>query len=254
MNTTPRFLATLALLCVLTATAVAQRPVSPEPAPARRDMKLQQQPTRGEVSPVTTPVQKATAVPAQPGQLRSVSPEEEQLPYAEIGAYPADYSSGNVLARMIDGLGYRYYWATKDLREQDLQYRVTPEARTLYSTLEHLYGLSDMTLRATQNAPRTGRPDVSEETYATLRAKTLKNFKAASETVADMSAEEVATLEIIFSAPGEEKRSVPFWHAINGPIADALWHAGQVVTLRRAAGNPVDPNMNVFMGKTKTKE
>ena len=31
------------------------------------------------------------------------------------------------MARMTQGLGYRYYWATKDLREEDLNYRPSAE-------------------------------------------------------------------------------------------------------------------------------
>lgn len=41
----------------------------------------------------------------------------------------------------------------------------------------------------------------------------------------------------------------PLWILINGPLADALWHSGQVATLRRAAGNPMPKGVNVFLGK-----
>ena len=44
------------------------------------------------------------------------------LPYHKIPEYPENYGAGNVLSRLIDGLGYRYYWATKDLRVEDLAY------------------------------------------------------------------------------------------------------------------------------------
>jgi hypothetical protein len=30
----------------------------------------------------------------------------------------------------------------------------------------------------------------------------------------------------------------PFWHLINGPMADALTHTGQISSFRRLAGNP----------------
>ena len=32
-------------------------------------------------------------------------------------------------------------------------------------------------------------------------------------------------------------------------VADALYHVGQVVSYRRAAGNLMDPQVNVFVGK-----
>lgn len=44
-------------------------------------------------------------------------------------------------------------------------------------------------------------------------------------------------------------RELPFWNEINGPIADALWHVGQVVSLRRSSGNPFNPKVNVLTGK-----
>ena len=42
-----------------------------------------------------------------------------ELNFKEIPAYPASYSAGNVVVRIIDGLGYRYYWATDGLRSED---------------------------------------------------------------------------------------------------------------------------------------
>ena len=39
----------------------------------------------------------------------------------------------------------------------------------------------------------------------------------------------------------------PIWNFINGPLADALTHVGQINSFRRMAGNPV-PKVNVFKG------
>ena len=36
-----------------------------------------------------------------------------------------------------------------------------------------------------------------------------------------------------------------------GPIADALWHVGQVVTFRRSSGNPFNSKASVFTGKVR---
>jgi hypothetical protein len=44
----------------------------------------------------------------------------------------------------------------------------------------------------------------------------------------------------------------PFWSLINGPIADALWHVGQVVSLRRASGNPFPEGISLLQGKKVT--
>jgi hypothetical protein len=39
----------------------------------------------------------------------------------------------------------------------------------------------------------------------------------------------------------------PFWYIINGPLADALTHVGQINSFRRMAGNPA-PKARVFLG------
>ena len=50
---------------------------------------------------------------------------------------------------------------------------------------------------------------------------------------------------------GEKQNAVPVWHLFNGPIDDAISHVGQITSFRRSAGNPINPFVNVFMGKTK---
>ena len=56
--------------------------------------------------------------------------KEIDLPFSEIGEYPADFSQANIISRMIEGLGYRYYWATKSLTENDLNYKSSEGARS----------------------------------------------------------------------------------------------------------------------------
>jgi len=58
------------------------------------------------------------------------------LPFREIPAYPESYSAESVVARMIDGLGFRFYWATEGLRPEDLAFRPTPESRSSDTTGE----------------------------------------------------------------------------------------------------------------------
>ena len=44
-------------------------------------------------------------------------PESDE--YHRIPGYPDHLSSTAVLARMLDGLGFRFYWATEGLRLED---------------------------------------------------------------------------------------------------------------------------------------
>ncbi len=66
----------------------------------------------------------------------------QDLPYYQIPDYPDSYTAGTVVARMIDGLGFRYYWATEGLRTEDLAYKPSESNRTIDETLDHLYNLS----------------------------------------------------------------------------------------------------------------
>jgi len=76
----------------------------------------------------------------------------------------------------------------------------------------------------------------------------LENFKKASEIL--LKSTDLLEYKIVFKS---EKGSTeyPFWNNINGPIADAIWHTGQVVLLRRASGNPFNSKVSVFNGKVR---
>lgn len=175
---------------------------------------------------------------------------KETLPYHQIPEAPTDYSSGNVIARMIDGLGYRYYWATEGLRTEDLSYRPSEDASNVTETLDHLFGLSVTILNATTSTPNIRPYEKVEMTDTEKRVMTLKNFKAASDQLKGADETTVSKMKVIFKR-GEQTSEFPFWNNINGPIADAIYHTGQIVSFRRTSGNPVNSKMNVFIGKTK---
>lgn len=176
--------------------------------------------------------------------------EKNPLPYHEIPAYPDKMTAGTALGRIIDGLGYRYYWATKDLTEKDLNFEPGNEGRKAREVLDHLYGLS-LTIKQTARGEANIRPlDIPDWTWEERRVQTLRNIKDGSDALKGLSDEAINQLEIIFQR-GERQSRVPIWHLMNGPIDDAIYHVGQIVSFRRSAGNPMNPFVNVFMGKTK---
>ena len=174
--------------------------------------------------------------------------DDKSIPYIEIPAAPEHYKSGNVVARMIDGLGYRYHWATKELRQEDLEYRPSEDAKTTAETLEHLYGLSLTILNGAKSLPNIRPSKQPDKSWEALRVATLQNFKEASDLMRGKKAKNLAKLKIIFQR-GERKSEFPYWNMLNGPIADAIYHTGQIVAFRRASGNPIDGRVNVFRGK-----
>src|SRR5689334_13979766 len=79
--------------------------------------------------------------------------QDKSLPYYQIPSYPDSYSAGTVASRMIDGLGFRFYWATEGLRTEDLSFKPNDDARTSEETIQHVYSMSFMILNATTKMP-----------------------------------------------------------------------------------------------------
>jgi len=172
------------------------------------------------------------------------------LPYHQIPDYPDKYTQGNMMARMIDGLGYRYYWASEGLRAEDLEYTPSEGSRDVGHTLEHIYDLSRTVLTTIQKKPNV-RPFPEEEIeFEEMRKRTLQNFKAASDILKENKKKDFKESNVTFQR-GEKSSSFPFWNLINGPIMDAIYHTGQIVAYRRASGNPLNGKVNVFMGKNR---
>lgn len=166
--------------------------------------------------------------------------------YAEIPAAPLEYTPGTIVSRMIDGLGFRYYWATEGLKETDLSYKTSADARTLEQTLDHIYGLSKTIVNSAKQEPTDNTMAQPVLNPSEKRTATLENFRLASSLF--LASEDISKHTIVFI--GEKGSSeYPFWNQLNGPIEDAVWHAGQLVVLRRASGNPMNPKVNVFLGK-----
>lgn len=180
----------------------------------------------------------------------STHAQDQSLPYRTIPDYPLNYSAGNVLGRLIDGLGFRYYWATEGLRKEDLQFRPTDQSRSLAETIDHIYGLSLTIVHAPQSKANIRPLDWSHLSFEDKRKATLENFETASKLIKAGDPNDMESYQVIFKR-GENSSEYPFWNMINGPIADALHHTGQVVTLRRTSGNPINPKVSVFNGKLR---
>jgi len=164
--------------------------------------------------------------------------DKEILPYYEIPEHADNYTAGSVASRMLDGLGFRYYWATEGLRVEDLAYKPSESGRTSAETIDHLLGLSNFILNSISTEKSSDSTEVL--TFIEKRKQTLLNIKKASE-----------ILRTIDDVSQFDNDRFQFWNIINGPTSDALWHCGQVVMLRRASGNPFNSKVNVFSGKLR---
>jgi hypothetical protein len=147
------------------------------------------------------------------------------------------------VARLIESLGFRYYWASEGFSKADLAFKLSDDSRSIEATLDHIYDLSIIIRNSAEklmNKP-TERPEM---TYEELRSATLMNLKVAMQIIG--TSDKMEEFEIQFSSG-----SYPFWNQINGPVADAIWHCGQLATLRRASGNPISPKVNHFVGTVR---
>lgn len=174
----------------------------------------------------------------------------QELPFKSIPEASKNYESGNIVVRMIEGLGYRYYWATEGLQTGDLDYKPSDSGQSTKETLKHIHGLADVLKNVSLNLPSIRPTPNQSEDFVELRKQTLNYLEEATVNFKNKTPKELAELKVIFER-GEKQSSFPFWNMINGPLADAIYHTGQVVSYRRSSGNPLPKGVNVFMGKTK---
>lgn len=169
--------------------------------------------------------------------------------YFQIPDYPESYTAEAVAARLIDGLGFRYYWATEGLRQEDLEFKPNENARTTAETIDHIYGLTKVIANATDHKPN-GPSEEPPMSFEEKRSKTLENIQRASEILKAADPGTLGEYTMVFQR-GENATTYPYWNLINGPISDAIWHCGQVVLLRRSSGNPFNSNVSVLQGKVR---
>ena len=154
--------------------------------------------------------------------------------YYRIPKYPDHLSSTSVLTRLLDGLGFRFYWATEGLSTEDYAYRPAKDTMSVEELAIHVWALmnwvSSSALKKTYGKPKNG---------AAAREEALAIIHDLRETILAMSDKDLEKLHI---------HGKPFWHLINGPFSDALTHTGQINSFRRLAGNPV-AGANVFKGE-----
>ncbi len=180
---------------------------------------------------------------AQSGKTNSIP---EKLPYHQIPDYPESYTPGSVAARMVDALGYRFYWATQDLTKEDLAYKPSEKARNSMETITHIYVLSSVILGGVKSEVNAKPKEMGS--FEATRKATLENLQMASNILKKTG--DVENHQLVFPR-GDKTTEYPFWNLLNGPLADAIYRTGQLVTFRRTSGNPMNPGVNVMQGKTK---
>lgn len=135
---------------------------------------------------------------------------------------------------MLDGLGFRFYWATEGLRDGDYAFRPAEDTMSIGELVAHVWELVNWV-----SSTALKKPYAEPKNAPAARVEALGIIHDLRETMLAMSDKELEKLRI---------RDKPFWNLINGPFSDALTHTGQINSFRRLAGNPV-AGANVFTGE-----
>ena len=176
----------------------------------------------------------------------SAAAQDKSLPFHEIPNHSEDFSAGSLASRVIDGLGFRYYWATEGLREQDLNFKPSSDSRTSLQTLEHIYEMSILIVNATEEKVNVPGQD-KKLPFSEMRRVTLENFQKASSILKNASDDQMKKFNFVYQL-NDKQIKYPFWNLVNGPIEDCIWHLGQIVSFRRSSGNPFK-EVDLFLGK-----
>ena len=165
--------------------------------------------------------------------------KNQELPFEDISKTPNDLTATNTLLRMVEGLAFRYRWATENLSEENIKFKPHPTSMSIEEVNAHIFDLVDSTNRVFGGEKQNKD---SLNSFHKLRIKSLNILADLSERLKEMSDEDLSEIE------KNTSRQLPFWYWINGPLADALTHVGQITSWRRIAGNPQLKGINVFIG------
>ena len=163
----------------------------------------------------------------------------------QINDVPNDITACNSLARMIDGILFRYYWATEELTNKEYDFRPSEGSMNMTELNLHIYDLAYTTYKTFGG--KASYEKSSLNSFAEARASILDLYEQCSALLKTLKDADLNTFHV---APRSVMGDFPFWYVINGQIADCLTHIGQITSWRRIAGNP-QPKVSVFLGKEK---
>lgn len=147
---------------------------------------------------------------------------------------------------MLDGLAFRYFWATEELREGDMDFRPAADCMSTSELQVHVLHLAVMILQTIKDAPERERYEI--ESTSSVRALTLTKLEEAREFLVTLEDDQIAEHRVL----KRDGSCYPVWNIMNGPLADALTHVGQLNSWRRLNGNP-PLRANVFTGMPPVK-
>lgn len=159
----------------------------------------------------------------------------EELPYRKIPKYSEKINNGLIMARMVDELGYKYYWTSEGLNEEDVRTEFG-STNILYSLLDYIDQLSLLIASYVLNQPFLDSV-YEEKSISKLRKRTLFNLKNASNALIGSNT----------------TTQLPFWDILDEPISDVNWYCDQIISYRRKNGISCDERIDPLNKESKAE-
>jgi hypothetical protein len=158
---------------------------------------------------------------------------KDQVPFYRIPDAPASVNAAAILGRLVDAVGFRFRWAVEGMIDADLAYRPAPDCMTHAELILHIHDLLVSTAGNAGLSP--GAPLAENSPCGEMVSAVLDLCSRLSVGYKSMSESELSAC------------TPKLWNMINGPVADALTHIGQILSWRRLAGAPPAP-ADLFRG------
>lgn len=155
---------------------------------------------------------------------------------------PKNISASTVLERMVDAIAIRFDLATRGLQDAQLDFRPVDSSMSIGEVIAHIHSLVDWTIKCFDKNAKRQKPYPTVVSYRIAIKEVCEELKSNLRKLED---KDLAEISVYLKRTDTH---YPFWNLINGPIADALTHVGQINSWRRIAGNPC-PKISPFTGE-----
>lgn len=153
--------------------------------------------------------------------------------FTQLPDPPKTIQSTLILKRLVDGLGFRYQVATDGISEEEGQFRPIESSMSISEVNVHIFHLVRLTLKSLKIQ---GVSNADLSSFETTRQASLEQIHSLSTGLEIMTNQDLSECQVYMK---RLDTTFSFWYLINGFLADALTHVGQINSWRRMAGNPV---------------
>ena len=155
---------------------------------------------------------------------------------------PIQMGATQVVKRLVDGLGFRYYLSTKDITGSQAAFRPVATAMSIAEVNQHIFQLIAKSAKA---LGLDEKDEIDLSSFEIVTKSVLGKLETLSKGLGRMTDEALSKKTVCFN---EGDTHFSFWYLINGFLADALIHVGQLDSWRSMAGNPVS-HRSAFTGE-----